>query len=79
MGRIIHADLHGRQLVDWNTEDTEAARRSVAEAEHILAEARVSGCAIAKKVNGDLIEVLDRDPFDPDAEEYQIFDPLIGK
>ncbi len=77
MGRIIVANRHGHQLVDWDTTaDTEEARRAVTEAERIIEEARANGCAISKKVNG--VHVLDRDPFDPDAEEYQIVAPIAG-
>jgi hypothetical protein len=76
MGRIIVANRHGHQLVEWTTTETEEARRAVADAERIIAEARASGCAIAKKVNG--VHVLDRTPFDPAAEEYQIVAPIAG-
>ncbi|HVL22596.1 MAG TPA: hypothetical protein VM450_00840 [Thermomicrobiales bacterium] len=77
MGRIIVANRHGHQLVEWDTTtDTEESRRAIAEAERVLEEARTNGCAISKKVNG--VHVLDRDPFDPDAEEYQIVAPIAG-
>jgi hypothetical protein len=76
MGRIIVANRHGHQLVEWETTDTEEARRAVADAERIIEEARASGCAISKKVNGE--HVIDRDPFDPDVEEYQIIAPIAG-
>ena len=46
------------------------------EAERILREARAAGCAISKKVDG--VHVLDRGPFDPEAEEYQIVAPIAG-
>ncbi len=76
MGRIIVANRHGHQLVEWNTDQTEEARQAVADAERILEEARASGCAVSKKVDG--VHVLDRTPFDPDAEEYQIISPIAG-
>lgn len=76
MGRIIVANRHGHQLVEWDTTDTEEARCAVATAERILEEARASGCAVSKKIDG--VHVLDRTPFDPDAEEYQIIAPIAG-
>ncbi|MDQ4044601.1 MAG: hypothetical protein M3173_04030 [Chloroflexota bacterium] len=76
MGRIIVANRHGHQLVEWTTTDTEEARRSIEEAERILEEARAGGCAIARKVDGE--HVIDHGPFDPDAEEYQIIAPIAG-
>lgn len=76
MGRIIVANRHGHQLVEWDTTATDEARRAVAEAERIIEEARASGCAVSKKVNG--VHVLDRTPFDPDTEEYQIIAPIAG-
>ncbi len=76
MARIIVANRHGHQVVEWSTTDTEEARETVAEAERIIREARAAGCAISKKVNG--VHVLDRGPFDPDAEEYQVIAPIAG-
>jgi hypothetical protein len=77
MGRIIVANRHGHQLVEWDTTtDTEEARRAVVEAERVLEEARANGCAISKKVNG--VHELDRGAFDPEAEEYQIVAPIAG-
>ena len=76
MGRIIVANRHGHQLIAWEKTDTEEARRTIAEAERILEEARASGCAISRKVDGE--HVLDRAPFDPEAEEYQIVAPIAG-
>ena len=52
------------------------AREAISEAQRILEEARANGAAISKKVNGE--HVIDRDPFDPDAEEYQIVAPIAG-
>ena len=76
MGRIIVANRHGHQLIEWDVTDTEEARRAVAGAERIIEEARANGCAISKKVNG--VHVLDRTPFDQEAEEYQIIAPIAG-
>ena len=76
MGRILVANRRGHQVVEWETTDTEAARRQIEEAERILQEAREQGCAISKKVDGQ--HVLDESPFDPNAEEYQIIAPIAG-
>lgn len=76
MGRIIVANRRGHQVVDWETTDTEEARQGIAEAERILEEARASGCAVSKKVDG--VHVLDTGRFDPEAEEYQIIAPIAG-
>ena len=77
MGRIIVANRRGHQLVEWDTDtDTEEARAGIAEAERIIKEARAAGCAVSKKVDG--VHVLDRAPFDPQAEEYQIIAPIAG-
>jgi hypothetical protein len=77
MGRIIVANRHGHQLVEWDTAtDTEEARQAIADAQRIIEEARANGCAISKKVDGE--HVIDRDPFDPNAEEYQIVAPIAG-
>lgn len=76
MGRIIVANRHGHQLVEWTTTDTEEARRAVADAERIIEEARANGCAISRKVDG--VHVIDCTPFDPEADEYQIVAPIAG-
>ena len=76
MGRIIVANRHGHQVVEWSTTDTAEARETIVEAERILSEARAAGCAIAKKVDG--VHVLDKGAFDPAAEEYQIIAPIAG-
>ncbi len=76
MARIIVANRHGHQVVEWSTTDTDEARATLAEAERILAEARAAGCAVSKKVDG--VHVLDRGAFDPAAEEYQIIAPIAG-
>ncbi len=76
MGRIIVANRRGHQVVEWDTVDTEEARQQVAEAERILREARENGCLISKKVDGQ--HVIDREPFNPRVEEYQIVAPIAG-
>jgi hypothetical protein len=76
MGRILVANRRGHQVVEWETTDTEEARRQIEEAERILQEARERGCAISRKV-GDQ-HVIDDGPFDPQAEEYQIIAPIAG-
>jgi hypothetical protein len=77
MGRIIVANRRGHQVVEWDASlDTEESRAAIAEAEQLLREARAAGCAVSKKVNG--VHVLDREPFDPEVEEYQILAPIAG-
>jgi hypothetical protein len=77
MGRIIVANRHGDQVVEWNPDvETKESRAAIAEAEAILAEARSRGCAVSKKVDGK--HVIDSSPFDPHAEEYQIIAPIAG-
>jgi hypothetical protein len=76
MGRILVANRRGHQVVEWETTETEEARRQIEEAERIIQEARDRGCAISRKV-GDQ-HVLDDGPFDPKAEEYQIIAPIAG-
>lgn len=77
MGRIIVANRRGHQVVEWDSAlDTEESRAAIAEAEQLIREARAAGCAVSKKVNG--VHVLDREPFDPEAEEYQILAPIAG-
>ena len=77
MGRIIVANRHGDQVVEWDTSvETEAGRAAVAAAEQIIEEARSRGCAVSKKVDGK--HVLDSAPFDPKVEEYQIIAPIAG-
>ncbi len=77
MGRIIVANRHGDQVVEWDpTTQTDEGRAAIAEAEQILREARARGCAVSKKVDGK--HVLDDGPFDPQVEEYQIIAPIAG-
>ena len=76
MGRILVANRRGHQVVEWETTDTEEARQQIVEAERIVREARESGCLVSRKV-GDQ-HVIDRAPFDPRVEEYQIVAPIAG-
>jgi hypothetical protein len=76
VGRILVANRRGHQVVEWETTDTVEARESIREAERILHEAREHGCMVSKKVDGK--HVLDRAPFDPNVEEYQIVAPIAG-
>lgn len=76
MGRIIVANRRGHQVVEWETTDTEEAREQIRVAERILREARESGCMVSKKMDGR--HVIDRTPFDPQVEEYQILAPIAG-
>ncbi len=77
MGRIIVANRRGHQVVEWDyTVDTEEARAQVIEAERILREAHENGCLISKKTDDG--HVIDRSPFDPRVEEYQIVAPIAG-
>jgi len=76
MGRILVANRRGHQVVEWETTDTDEARRQIDQAERILKEARDRGCAISRKVGNR--HVLDDAPFDPGAEEYQIIAPIAG-
>ena len=77
MGRIIVANRHGDQVLEWDTDtDTDEARAQIAAAEQLLKEARERGCAVSKKVDGR--HVLDNGPFDPKAEEYQVIAPIAG-
>lgn len=76
MGRILVANRRGHQVVEWETTDTEEAREQIRVAERILREARESGCMVSKKVDGR--HVIDRTPFDPNVEEYQILAPIAG-
>jgi hypothetical protein len=76
MGHIIVANRRGHQVVEWETTDTEEARAQIAEAERIIREAREHGAMVSKKVDGK--HVLDRAPFDPNVEEYQIVAPIAG-
>ncbi len=76
MGHILVANRRGHQVFEWETTDTEEARQQIEEAERILREARQHGCMVSKKVDGQ--HVLDRAPFDPNVEEYQIIAPIAG-
>lgn len=77
MARIIVANRHGHQVVEYDTTtDTEEARQSVAEAERIIKEAREQGCRVSRLVDGQ--HVLDDAPFNASVEEYQVIAPLAG-
>jgi hypothetical protein len=77
MGRIVVANRHGDQVVEWDPAvETDAGRAAVAAAEQILTEARARGCAVSKKVDGR--HILDTERFDPQVEEYQIIAPIAG-
>ena len=76
MGRIIVANRRGHQVVEWTNTDTPEAQAQIEVAERILQEARESGCAVSKKVDGQ--HVIDQAPFDPNVEEYQIIAPIAG-
>jgi hypothetical protein len=76
MGRLIVANRRGHQVVEWPDTDTEEARELIASAERIIEEARAHGAFVSKKVDGQ--HVLDRTPFDPQVEEYQIVAPIAG-
>jgi hypothetical protein len=76
MGRILVANRRGHQIIEWETTDTDEARRQIDEAERIIREARETGCAVSRRV-GDQ-HVLDTAPFDPTVEEYQIIAPIAG-
>lgn len=78
MGRIIVANRHGDQVLEWDpaVTDTEEARAQIAAAEQLLKEARERGCAVSRKVDGR--HVIDDGPFDAQAEEYQVIAPIAG-
>lgn len=77
MGRIIVANRHGDQVVEWDPAvETKEGQAAVVEAEKVLEEARARGCAVSKKVGSE--HVIDNSPFDPQAEEYQIIAPIAG-
>jgi hypothetical protein len=78
MGRLIVANRRGDQVFEWpDTDlDTEEALEQIAMAERIIEEARAHGAMVSKKVDDQ--HVLDRAPFDPQVEEYQIVAPIAG-
>ena len=77
MGRIIIANRHGDQTLEWDPRaDTDEGHAAVRRAEEIIAEAQARGCAISRKEG--TRHVLDRGPFDAQAEEYQIIAPIAG-
>jgi hypothetical protein len=78
MGRLIVANRRGDQVLEWPDTDleTEEALQQITLVERIIAEARACGALVSKKVDGQ--HVLDRAPFDPQVEEYQIVAPIAG-
>jgi hypothetical protein len=78
MGRLIVANRRGHQVLEWPDTDfeSEEACEQIAAAERIIEEARAHGAFVSKKVDGQ--HVLDRAPFDPQVEEYQIVAPIAG-
>jgi hypothetical protein len=78
MGRLIVANRRGHQVLEWPDTDleTDEACQQIAIAERIIEEARAHGAFVSKKVDGQ--HVLDRSPFDPQVEEYQIVAPIAG-
>lgn len=77
MSRLIIANRHGHQVVEWDAGvDTEESRATIAEVERILAEARANGCRVSKKLGSQ--HVIDDEPFDPTVKEYQIIAPIAG-
>ena len=78
MGRLSVANRRGDQVLEWPDTDieTEEALEQIALAERIIEEARAHGAMVSKKVDGQ--HVLDRAPFDPQVEEYQIVAPIAG-
>jgi hypothetical protein len=76
MGRLIVANRRGHQVLEWPDTDTEEARQQIARAARLIQEARAHGALVSKKIDGQ--HVLDRTPFDPQVEEYQIVAPIAG-
>jgi hypothetical protein len=76
MGRLIVANRRGHQVLEWPDTDTEEAQEQIDLVERLIEEARAHGALVSKKVDGQ--HVLDRSPFDPQAEEYQIVAPIAG-
>ncbi|HVB63231.1 MAG TPA: hypothetical protein VNE17_00780 [Nitrolancea sp.] len=77
MSRLIIANRRGHQVLEWDPSvDTDETREAIAEAERIINDARLRGCAVSRKVEGQ--HVLDTGRFDPAAEEYQIIAPIAG-
>ncbi len=78
MGRLLVANRRGHQVLAWPDTDTDTAeaRQQIATVARLIQEARAHGALVSKKVDGQ--HVLDRAPFDPQAEEYQIVAPIAG-
>lgn len=77
MSRLIIANRHGHQTVEWDAGvDTEESRLAIAEAERLIREARSAGCRVSRKIGDE--HIIDDGPFDPKVEEYQIIAPIAG-
>ncbi len=81
MARIIIANATGHTEHAYDVADTtEAGQAAVAEAQRLISDARAAGCLVARKdtTGATRGHVIDRLPFDPTVEEYQIVAPLVG-
>jgi len=81
MARIIIANAAGHTEHAYDVADTtEAGQAAVVEAQRLISDARAAGCLVARQdtTGADGGHVIDRLPFDPTVEEYQIVAPLVG-
>jgi len=81
MARIIIANATGHTEHAYDVADTtEAGQAAVAEAQRLISDARAAGCLVARQDTTSAIggHVIDRLPFDPTVQEYQIVAPLVG-
>jgi len=81
MARIIIANATGHTEHAYDVADTtEAGQAAVAEAQRLISDARAAGCLVARRDTTSANEgyVIDRLPFDPTVEKYQIVAPLVG-
>ncbi len=81
MARIIIANATGHTEHAYDVADTtEAGQAAVAEAQRLIDDARAAGCLVARRDTTSVTggHVIDRLPFDPTVEEYQIVAPLVG-
>ncbi len=76
MGRLIVANRRGHQVLEWPDTDTEEARQQIA----LVAPDYPGGpCPWRAGLQAsDGQHVLDRGPYDPQVEEYQIVAPIAG-